>query len=347
MKKLLPFVAILLLWGCTEEKYKKATVAFYPSTSATLSESGQTLSISLFFSSKIAIESQVVLNFSSLEGIETSPAADPFGKMVIPVQVGATSVSFSIKPINNDIEQGNQAIKIRIENYNGDIRSKANDLFVLTLVDDDGPRTLADLRALFPPSLPATSRVNIDDAEYIVRGVIVSDRSTANINARAAHLQDGTAAIGLFFDAACPYDLGDSIEIRGGEQAYLGKFSQFLQYNIKASQTKLVQKNVQAKPRTITGADLLNNTYEAQLVRIEGCIFTGAGTAKYHEGSGSGTSVSIICGTGNFVLRTTSTATFGSQTLPEGTHTLVGLAGRFNQTGQLILRNPANDVIKQ
>jgi hypothetical protein len=347
MKKLAFIALALMFWGCAEEKFPKATVAFYPTTKAILNEGGNPLTISLQLSSVIQAESQIVLSFSSVENIQTTPAVDPFGKLVIPVQVGAKSISFTITPQDDQIEQGTKVIRIQIESYSGDIRSKANDLFLLTLVDNEGPRSIADTRTLFPASLPATSRVNIDQQDYIIRGVITSDRSTANINSRAAHLQDATAAIGLFFDAACPYDLGDSIEIRGGDGAYLGKFSQFLQYNIKTTQTKLIQKGVEVKPRTISGGDLVSNRYEAELVKIEGCIFPNPGVGTYHAGSGSGTSVNIISSTGNFVLRTTSTATFGSQILPSGIHTLVGLSGRFNESGQLILRDPAKDVIKQ
>ncbi len=346
MKKIWLVLPVMLFMECTgKDRFEKATVAFHPITAAELQENGTALIANMIFSAPIEVASEIRLSVSSTKRITTNPAADPFdGSIKIPVAVGSKSAALTILPINDKEALGDEVITIRITGYSGSIKSKASDLFVVNFKDDEVPPSVAGLRAQIPANLPVGGRINIEDSEFIVRGVITSDRSTANLNARAAYFQDATAAIGLFFDVNTPYDLGDSIEIRGGDGAYLSKFFGFAQYYIKQSQTKLLGKGVSVKPRIITADELNTNKYEAQLVQLNNCTIIGGGTAKYYSGSGSGTNITVNGGGGTFVMRTSSTATFGNEIIKSGTVTITGLAGRFNDTGQLILRNPAIDI---
>ena len=204
-----------------------------------------------------------------------------------------------------------------------------------------GPTTVmntSELRALYAGAIaygPNGKRIT---------GVVISDRSTNNLNTRNIYLQqgDGLSGIVVRFDANHSFNLGDSIDVNvtGME---ISEFNGLLQLNnVPLSYAAVRATGKSITPRQATIADIVANfeNWESTLVRIVNINSLTGGTSGRWSGS-----VNLTDATGTMVAFTTASASFANSTYPNSASSLIGYLTPFAATLQIGIRNPANDVV--
>lgn len=204
-----------------------------------------------------------------------------------------------------------------------------------------GPTTLmntSELRALF------TGSTTFAPNGRRITGVVISDRSTNNLNNQNLFLQQGTglSAICVRFGSAHSFNLGDSIDVNVSGQE-ISEFNGLLQLNsVPNGYATLISTGKTITPRTATFADISANfrDWESSLVRILNVTSLTGGTGGTWRGS-----VNMSDATGSLVAFTATGATFATATFPGSASSVTGYLTPFGATRQLSLRNPATDVV--
>ena len=189
--------------------------------------------------------------------------------------------------------------------------------------------SIADVRAAFTGG----SAVFVSGTK--IRGVVISDKSTANITANNLVLQDGSAGIVVRFTAPNTFNLNDSLEIDLTGDS-LQTFQQALQVNYVSSSAVTVLGTGSVVPNVVTSNYVSTNLgpLESTLVTITGATLSGSGT---YSGS-----VDITDATGTLIMYTRPGATFSGVAYPTGTVSVTGFISNFNGTPELILRSTAD-----
>src|SRR6185369_14589401 len=172
-----------------------------------------------------------------------------------------------------------------------------------------------------------------------IRGTVISDKSTNNINSFNLILQDGLSGIIVRFNATNTFNLNDSIEIDISNDS-LVTFQSGVEVNYVANASATLLGTGTVTPRVVTSAYVLANlsTLESTLIKTTGATLSG-GTGGNYNGS-----VNVNDGTGSYILYTRSGATFSGSPYPTGTVSVTGFLSNFNGVPESILRNPAIDI---
>lgn len=203
-----------------------------------------------------------------------------------------------------------------------------------------GPTTLmntADVRALY------TGTTTFAPLGRRITGVVISDRSTNNINSQNIFIQQGNNLSGILvrFDAPHSFNLGDSLNINISGQE-ISTFNALLQLNnVPLGYASVVGTGKTITPRNATIAEINTNfsTWESTLVRISNITTMTGGTGGNYSGS-----VTLNDGSGTLTLFTSSSATFASTPRPSAATSLVGYLSPFNATKQIAIRG-LSDVV--
>ena len=189
--------------------------------------------------------------------------------------------------------------------------------------------TISSIRSLFTG---ATTTLGTSKA---IKGIVISDRTAANIDGRNLVIQDSTAGLVIRFSSTHSYSLGDEVEVNISGQK-LSEFNGLLQAEVPNANAAKTGTGTIA-PRTLTVAQAVSGleTYESQLINIQNVTLSGGG-GKY---SGN---VSMNDGTGTMNMFTRNAATFASSNYPGGVVSVTGILSQFNSV-QLNIRN-TNDV---
>lgn len=203
-----------------------------------------------------------------------------------------------------------------------------------------GPTTLmntADVRALY------TGTTTFAPLGRRITGVVISDRSTNNINSQNIFIQQGNNLSGILvrFDAPHSFNLGDSLNINISGQE-ISTFNALLQLNnVPLGYASVVGTGKTITPRNATIAEINTNfsTWESTLVKISNITSMTGGTGGNYSGS-----VTLNDGSGTLTLFTSSSATFASTPRPSAATSLVGYLSPFNATKQIAIRG-LSDVV--
>ncbi|HEX5651770.1 MAG TPA: DUF5689 domain-containing protein [Chitinophagaceae bacterium] len=176
-----------------------------------------------------------------------------------------------------------------------------------------------------------------------ITGVVISDRSKANIQDQNLVLQQGNGLAGITvrFDATHSFDLGDSLDINVSGQE-LSEFAGLLQVNlVPLTYATRVATGKTITPRNATIAEVNSNfeTWESTLIKLSNITSLSGGTSGNWSGS-----VNLTDATGTMVAFTRSAATFSSTAYPATATSLIGYLAPFNATKQINIRN-LNDVV--
>jgi len=195
-------------------------------------------------------------------------------------------------------------------------------------------KTISEIRGVF-------SGVNTKvPSNYRMRGVVTSDRQTANINSRNIFIQDSTAGILLRFSANHSFNLGDKLEVNlSGVE--LSEFNGLLQLNdVSNSAAKLISSANIWQPSVIKIGELLGEfeKWEGKLVQIRSAKLSKSSGSSY-EGN-----VNVTDGTGTIPLFTSSAATFSGTSFPSDSVNITAIVSQFN-TPQVLIRD-VSDVEK-
>ena len=197
-----------------------------------------------------------------------------------------------------------------------------------------GPTTLmntADLRALF-----TGTTTNAPNGRRIT-GVVISDRTTNNLNAQNIYLQQGNGLAGILvrFDAAHSFNLGDSVDVNVSGME-LSEFNALLQLNnVPLGYASVVGTGKTITPRVATIAQVNTNfeTWESTLIKINNVTSMTGGTGGNYSGN-----VTMDDGTGSLILFTSSGATFATSPRPSAATSVTGYLTPFNATKEISIR---------
>jgi Family of unknown function (DUF5689) len=202
-----------------------------------------------------------------------------------------------------------------------------------------GPATLfatSELRALYSGSS------TLAPAGRKITGIVISDRSTNNLNNQNIYLQQGNGLAGICvrFSAAHNFNLGDSIDVNVSGLE-LSEFNGLLQLNnVPLGYAQLVASGKVITPRVATLAAIGSNfrNWESTLVQVAAVTLSG-GTAGNWSGS-----VTMTDASGTLAVFTSSGASFATTPFPTTATSLTGYLTPFNTTRQISFRN-LSDVV--
>ncbi len=189
----------------------------------------------------------------------------------------------------------------------------------------------AELRSLFTGA--TTSAPNGKK----ITGIVISDRTTGNLNGQNIYLQQGNGKAGICvrFTASHAFNLGDSIDVEVSGQE-ISEYRGLLQLNnVPLSYASLVASGKSITPRATTLADINTNyeAWESTLVQVTGITSITGG----NNGTWSG-SVTINSGANSLVIFTSSFAGFANVAYPSNPQRITGYLTPFNTTKQMALR---------
>ncbi len=202
-------------------------------------------------------------------------------------------------------------------------------------------KTIGDIRNLY------TGTKTKAPANSFVKGIVISDKANANINAQNLILQgaDGKGIVVRFAGTGGhSFLLGDEIEVIVSDQE-ISEFNASLQLNAipVANAKKTGTGTVVAKEISLSQFIANFESYESTLVSISNLTFPVA--AKYDNGSAG---IVLTDGAESVILFTAKTATFANAVPPVGAKIVTAIAGQFKAAAsttngyQLQIRNESD-----
>ncbi|MEL6140808.1 MAG: DUF5689 domain-containing protein, partial [Bacteroidota bacterium] len=190
--------------------------------------------------------------------------------------------------------------------------------------------TLGELREQFSGATTSVS------ANTKIRGIVISDNTTNNLNGQNLFLQDGDAGIVVRFTDDHTFARGTDLEI-AVSGLELSEFNGLLQINnVPLSNAADQGAATLPTPRETTVAEVQNNAdaWESTLVKLTDATITGAATL--------GNNLTVDDGTGNISMFTFSSATFANEPVPSGEVDVTAIVSDFNGV-QIVIRD-ADDI---
>lgn len=165
-----------------------------------------------------------------------------------------------------------------------------------------------------------------------IRGVIVSDVASGNINNQNLQIQDGEFGIVIRFTDPHTFALGLEVVIDLSGRT-MSEFRGTLQItDVDLTDVNVIGMGTLPTPRVATVSEVISNLeeWESTLVRIEGVTLSGSGT---FDGN-----LTITDSTGNIGTFTRSDATFSGDAVPSGMVNVVAVVGQYDDP-QIYFRN--------
>ncbi len=170
-----------------------------------------------------------------------------------------------------------------------------------------------------------------------IEGVIISSADLNNLTSqKGAYIQDATGGLQLRFTANHDFKFGDKVKINLSG-AKKGAYNKAVQVEVDNSMAVRVSSGETVTPKTVSVADFLANKYEGQYVAVENVQVNIQDLSKTWVVAGAHTSINIDEKNGSkFIVFSSKYSKFGSETVPQGSGTLKGIAARNNDDIQLI-----------
>ncbi len=227
----------------------------------------------------------------------------------------------------------------KVLNYYGNTPEFAQGNKIVTLngqgggeTPDPGPFTVAPINTI----LALGEGTAIGDGIGI-EGVIISSADLHNLTSqKGAYIQDATGGLQLRFTANHDFKFGDKVKINLSG-AKKGAYNKAVQVEVDNSMAVRVSSGETVTPKTVSVADFLANKYEGQYVAVENVQVNIQDLSKTWVVAGAHTSINIDEKNGSkFIVFSSQYSKFGSETVPQGSGTLKGIATRNNDDIQLI-----------
>ncbi len=172
----------------------------------------------------------------------------------------------------------------------------------------------------------------------VVEGVVISNMELNNLTSKKGlYIQDASAGVQFYLASNHEFAFGDQVKI-DLSGAVVDVYNDAVQISGVTLEkiTKLSSGNV-VEPRLVSIEDFLANKYESQYVAIAGVQVAEADLSKTWVMDGSHTSITIEDVNGNnFVVFSSKYATYGAQTVAQGSGMLKGIAGLNKGKVQII-----------
>ena len=171
-----------------------------------------------------------------------------------------------------------------------------------------------------------------------IEAVVISDRNLNNLTSKKGlYVQDETAGLQFYLAENHEFNFGDKVSVDLSD-VKLGAYNGAVQVSgLALSKISVISTGNTVTPKTVTIADFLANKYEGQYVAIEGVQVAASDLSKTFVEGGSHTSINVETADGDkFVIFSSKYATYGTETVPQGSGTLKGISSINNGALQII-----------
>ncbi len=172
----------------------------------------------------------------------------------------------------------------------------------------------------------------------MIEGVVISNMDLNNLTSKKGmYVQDATGGLQFYLAENHTFAFGDKVQIdlSGAQIATYNDATQISGLAL-AKITKISSGNA-VEAKTVSMADFLANKYESQYVALEGVQVVDADLSKTWVMGGAHTSINMEDANGNsFVVFSSKYATYGAETVAQGSGTIKGIAGYNKGTVQII-----------
>lgn len=171
-----------------------------------------------------------------------------------------------------------------------------------------------------------------------IEGVVISNMDLNNLTSKKGmYVQDESAALQFYLAANHEFKFGDKVQIDLGGLT-VGAYNGAVQISgLALDKINKVSSDNTVTPKTVSVADFLANKYEGQYVAIEGVQVASADLTKTFVMGGAHTSINMETADGKkFVVFSSKYATYGTQTVPQGSGTIKGISSINNGNLQII-----------
>lgn len=171
-----------------------------------------------------------------------------------------------------------------------------------------------------------------------IEGVVISNMDLNNLTSKKGmYVQDETGALQFYLAANHEFAFGDKVQMDLGGST-VGAYNGAVQISgLALDKINKVSSGNTVTPKTVSVADFLANKYEGQYVAIEGVQVASADLTKTFVMGGAHTSINMETADGKkFVVFSSKYATYGTQTVPQGSGTIKGISSINNGNLQII-----------
>ncbi len=170
-----------------------------------------------------------------------------------------------------------------------------------------------------------------------IEGVVVSNMALNNLTSKKGmYIQDATGALQLRLDANHEFAFGTkvSIDLTG---TTLGQYNDAVQVEVASDKVTTISTGNTVEPKSVSMADFLANKYEGQYIALEGVQVASADLTKTWVTGGNHTSINMEDVAGNkFVVFSSKYASYGAETVAQGSGTIKGISSINKGTMQII-----------
>lgn len=177
-----------------------------------------------------------------------------------------------------------------------------------------------------------------------IEGVVISNMDLNNLTSKKGlYVQDETGALQFYLAANHEFAFGTKVRI-DLTGTTLGEYNGAVQISgLALDKITTVSTGNTVEPKVVTIADFLANKYEGQYVAIEGVQVSSSDLTKTWVMGGAHTSINVEDANGNkFVVFSSKYATYGAETVAQGSGTIKGIAS-INKGAMQIIFAQASD----
>lgn len=292
-------------------------------------------------SASIALAQQDISIFS-LDAVLTETKASMFDVHfpIKSVKDNGECLVLTIDAAKMDMEAFDQAEYLN--SYSGRLKiddgfnSMTTEYFTLVSDSDDTTHPLHSLRESFESNLEEGQQNTISEG-WRIKAEVISNSALNNVaSSRLMFVQDYSAGIAIYCNAPHGYAFGDVLMI-DLSNATITRYDGFLEVtNVSPDKIKKIGHKDTIEPKEVSIEDFLANKYESQYVAIKDVQVVNEDLNKTWVVNNTGTQIGIECLDGlKFVVFSRKNTSYGSESVPQGSGTIKGVASRYNETIQL------------
>ena len=171
-----------------------------------------------------------------------------------------------------------------------------------------------------------------------IEGVVISNMDLNNLTSKKGmYVQDETAGLQFYLAANHSFAFGDKVQI-DLSGVTVGAYNGAVQVSgLALDKIAKISSGNTVTPKTVTVTDFLANKYEGQYIALEGVEVAASDLSKTFVMSSAHTSINMEDASGKkFVVFSSKYATYGAQTVPQGSGVIKGISSINNGTMQII-----------
>ena len=193
---------------------------------------------------------------------------------------------------------------------------------------EEGITSIADVLAA-TGALPANT---------VIKGIVISNLELNNLTSKKGmYVQDATGGLQFYLGGNHSFAVGTEVKI-DLSGVTLGAYNGAVQISdLALDKITQVSTGNALVAKTVSMADFLANKYEGQYIALEGVQVASSDLSKTWSNSSSHTSINMEDANGNkFVVFSSKYATYGAETVAQGSGTIKGISSINNGKMQLI-----------